>query len=113
MKKTLLKIKYENILLMLFIPLAIIQFVKANIDFKLVSIISSLVLYGGVCIVIKMTRLEALESVRNEIETPILEPILKYLNAYVISFRQIKKEVIKQARYINDQAYILRASFNK
>lgn len=113
MKKTLLKIKYENILLMLFIPLAIIQFLKANIDFKLVSIISSLVLYGGVCIVIKMTRLEALESVRNEKETPILEPILKYLNAYVISFRQIKKEVIKQARYINDQAYILRASFNK
>lgn len=113
MKKTLLKIKYENVLLMMFIPVAIIQFLKAHIDFKLVSILSSLTLYGGVCMVVKMIRLEALENIRNEIETPILEPILKYLNAYVISFRQIKKEVIKQARYINDQAYILRASFNK
>lgn len=109
MKKTLLKIKYENILLMLFIPVAIIQFLKAHIDFKLVSIFASLTLYGGVCIVVKMIRLEALENIRDA----ILEPILKYLNAYVISFRQIKKEVIKQARYINDQAYILRASFNK
>ena len=105
MKRTLLKIKYENILLMMFIPVAIKQFLKAHIDFKLFSILSSLTLYGGVCMVVKM--------IRNEIETPILEPIIKYLNAYVISFRQIKKEVIKQARYINDQAYILRASFNK
>ena len=60
MKRTLLKIKYENILLMMFIPVAIKQFLKAHIDFKLFSILSSLTLYGGVCMVVKMIRLEAL-----------------------------------------------------
>lgn len=111
MKKRLLKIKWENILLMLFIPLATEQFLKAHIDFKLVSIIMSLTLYGGFYIVVQMTRKEALLNVKDEIEKPILKPLLNYLNSYVYGFKSIKKEIIKQARYINDQAYILRASF--
>lgn len=111
MKKRLLKIKWENILLMLFIPLAIEQFLKAHIDFKLISILVSLTLYGGFYIVVQMTRKEALLNVKDEIEKPILKPILNYMYSYVYGFKSIKKEIIKQARYINDQAYILRASF--
>lgn len=111
MKKGLLKIKWENILLMLFIPLAIEQFIKAHIDFKLVSVLMSLTLYGGFYIVVQMTRKDALLNVKDEIEKPILKPLLNYLYSYVYGFKSIKKEIIKQARYINDQAYILRASF--
>lgn len=111
MKKRLLKIKWENILLMLFILLATEQFLKAHIDFKLVSIIMSLTLYGDFYIVVKMTRKEALLNVKDEIEKPILKPLLNYMYSYVYGFKSIKKEIIKQARYINDQAYILRASF--
>lgn len=111
MKKRLLKIKWENILLMLYIPLAIEQFIKAHIDFKLISILTSLTLYGGFYIVVQMTRKEALLNVKDEIEKPILKPLLNYLYSYVYGFKSIKKEIIKQARYINDQAYILRASF--
>lgn len=111
MKKKLLKIKWENILLMLFIPLAIVQILKAHIDFKLVSIIMSLTLYGGTYIVVQRARKEALLNVKDEIKKPILKLLLNYLNSYVYGFKNIKKEIIKQARYINDQAYILRASF--
>lgn len=107
MKKRLLKIKYENIALLLFIPLAIIQFLKANIDYKAISIMMSLTLYGGTYLIINMTRKEALLSVKDEIEKPIIKTLLKYLYQLIDK----KKEIIKQARNINDQAYILRASF--
>ena len=103
MKKRLLKIKWENILLMLFIPLAIIQFLKAHIDFKLISVLMSLTLYGGFYIVVQMSRKEALLNVKDEIEEPILKPLLDYLQA--------QKKRLQNKRYINDQAYILRASF--
>ena len=111
MKKRLLKIKYENIALILFIPLAINQFLKAHIDFKIASIMMSLILYGGMYLLIYTTRKEALFNVRNEQEKPILKPLINYIKSYINGFISIKKEIIKQARNINDQAYILRASF--
>ena len=92
MKKRLLKIKWENILLTLFIPLAIIQFLKASIDFKLVSIVMSLTLYGGFYIVVQMTRQEALLSVKDEIEQPIISTLL---NPIMIYIKTQKKEIIK------------------
>lgn len=111
MRKRLLKVKWENVLLLLFIPLSVIQFIKANIDFKILSLLLDLVMYGGFYLVVQTARKEALQKVKYEIDKPILEPLLNYLCSYVYGFRSIKKEIIKQARYINDQAYILRASF--
>lgn len=103
MKKRLLKIKWENLLLFIFIPLAIIQFNKAHIDLKLVSLMMSLVLYGGFYLVVQMTRQEALLSVKNEIEQPIistlLNPIMDYLKAQ-------KKRLSKQAIYKRPSLYI-------
>ena len=107
MKKRLLKIKYENIALLLFIPLAIIQFLKANIDYKAISIMMSLTLYGGTYLIINMTRKEALLNVKDEIETPVFKTILEYAIAYI----KTQKKRLSNKRYINDQAYILRASF--
>ena len=103
MKKRLLKIKWENLLLILVIPLAIIQFLKASIDFKLVSIMMSLILYGGIYYTINITRQEELLKVKDEIEKPILSEIYAYLS--------IKKEIIKQAIYKRPSLYILRACF--
>lgn len=107
MKKRLLKIKWENILLLLFTPLAIIQFNKANIDLKIASVIMSLTLYGGFYLVTLVARKEALLQVKDEIEQPIiktlLNPIMDYLKA--------QKKRLSNKQYINDQAYILRASF--
>ena len=103
MKKRLLKIKWANILLTLFIPLAIIQFLKASIDFKLVSIVMSLTLYGGFYIVVQMTRQEALLSVKDEIEQPIISTLL---NPIMIYIKAQKKRLSKQAIYKRPSLYI-------
>ena len=52
------RIKWEKIFLILISPLAIIQFIKAAEEFKIVSIIMSITLYGGFYLIIKMTRKE-------------------------------------------------------
>ena len=103
MKKRLLKIKWENILLILFIPLAIIQFLKAHIDFKLLSIIMSLTLYGGFYIVVQMSRKEALLNVKDEIEQPIISTLL---NPIMIYLKAQKKRLSKQAIYKRPSLYI-------
>ena len=103
MKKRLLKVKWENILLTLFIPLAIIQFLKASIDFKLVSIVMSLTLYGGFYLVVQMTRQEALLSVKDEIEQPIISTLL---NPIMIYIKAQKKRLSKQAIYKRPSLYI-------
>lgn len=54
--KTLKRIKWENIFLLLIIPLAVIQFGKAADGFKIASIILSLDLYGGFYFIIRMIR---------------------------------------------------------
>lgn len=99
MKKTLLKVKYENIALLLFIPLAIIQFLKANIDYKLLSVLMSITLYGGAYLTILIARKEALIELKDEIAEPILKPVIEYLKAQ-------KKEIIKQAIYKRPSLYI-------
>lgn len=103
MKKRLLKIKWENLLLMLFIPLAIIQFYKAHIDYKLVSVIMSLILYGGFYLVVQMTRQEALLNVKDEIEQPIIKTLL---NPIMIYLKTQKKRLSKQAIYKRPSLYI-------
>ena len=115
--KQLYKIKWENILLMLFIPLAIIQFNKAHIDFKLVSVLMSITLCSGLALCIRIGRKEVLQEIKNGTYEPLVdlseedEAIKLFIKNTIKVFKNIKKEVIKQARYINDQAYILRASF--
>ena len=52
------RIKWENIFLILISPLAIIQFIKAAEEFKIASIIMSIILYGGFYLIIKMMRIE-------------------------------------------------------
>ena len=103
MRKRLLKIKWENCLLLLFIPLAISQFIKANIDYKLASIVLSLTFYGGFYLITLLARKEALLNVKDEIEKPIirtlLNPIMDYLDAQ-------KKRLSKQAIYKRPSLYI-------
>ena len=50
------RIKWENIFLILISPIAIIQFIKAAEGFKIASIMTSLILYGGFYLTIKMIR---------------------------------------------------------
>lgn len=115
--RKLYKIKWENILLILFTPLAIIQFNKANIDFKLVSVLMSLTLYGGLALSVRTGRKEVLREIKNGTYEPLIdlseeaEAIKLFIRNTIKVFKGTKKEAIKQARYINDQAYILRASF--
>ena len=109
MKKRLLKIKWENVLLLLFIPLAIIDFYKAHINFKLISVLMSITLYGGFYTMIQMARKEALLNIKDEIEQPIIKTLLKPIMIYL----KTQKKRLSNKRYINDQAYILRASFKK
>ena len=52
------RIKWENIFMILIIPLAITQFIKAAEGFKILSVLSSMTLYGGFYLVIKMIRKE-------------------------------------------------------
>ncbi len=103
MKKRLLKVKWENLLLTLFIPLAIIQFNKAHIDYKLLSVCISLTLYGGFYLVVKMSRKEALLNVKDEIEEPIIQTLL---NPIMIYLKAQKKRLSKQAIYKRPSLYI-------
>lgn len=115
--KKLYRIKWENILTILFIPLAISQFLKANVDFKLLSVLLSMTLYGGLALSVRIVRKEVLEEIKKGTYEPLIdlseeaEAIRLFIKNTFKVFKAIKKEVIKQARYINDQAYILRASF--
>lgn len=52
------RIKWENIFLILMIPVAIIQFQKAAEGFKILSILMSINLYGGFALVIRSIRKE-------------------------------------------------------
>jgi hypothetical protein len=54
------RIKWENIFLLLIIPVAIIQFFKAAEGFKIASIIMSTTLYGGFYYIIRTIRKEGL-----------------------------------------------------
>lgn len=103
MKKRLLKIKWENLLLVLFIPVAIIQFNKAHIDFKLASIFMSLDLYGGFYLGVKIARKEALLNVKDEIEQPIISTLLDPVMEII---RTQKKRLSKQAIYKRPSLYI-------
>lgn len=104
-KKMLLMIKWENIALGLFIPLAIIQFYKTHIDFKLLSIMMSLVLYGGTYLTIYVSRKEALEELKHIKVISITTLVNNVLKA-------IKKEIIKQASYKDDQVQYKKRVFN-
>lgn len=95
-KKMVLMIKWENIALCLFIPLAIIQFLKAHIDFKILSILMSLVLYGGTYLTIYISRKETLEELRH---IKVIS-ITTLVNNVIMA---TKKEIIKQASYKDDQ----------
>ena len=102
MKKRLLKIKWENALIVLFIPIATNQFIKAHTDFKILSLFMSLLLVGGYYIVIQMIRQEALLNVKDEIEQPIFKtlfnPLLQYMETQ-------KKRLFKQAIYKRPSLY--------
>ena len=52
------RIKWENIFLILSSPLPIIEFIKANKDFKILSILLSLSLISGLYISIRTIRKE-------------------------------------------------------
>lgn len=108
--KKIYSIKYEKLLLALFIPLGIIQILKANEDFKLTSIIFSFILYGGLALVIRVCRKEALEEIKNNTYEPLLDIEEMLTKAYIFIYRlkKIKKRSYQNAKYINDQAYILR-----
>jgi hypothetical protein len=54
------RIKWENIFLLLIIPVAIIQFTRAGEGFKIASIIMSMTLYGGFYYIIRTIRKEGL-----------------------------------------------------
>ena len=108
--KKIYSIKYENILIALFIPLAITQFIKAHEDFKIISILMSLILYGGLALTIRVARKEALEEIRLNTYEPLIDIEEMLINAkvFINKLKGIKKRSYLSARYINDQAYILR-----
>lgn len=56
--RKMLNIKWERIMILLFIPLAIKQFTLANEMFKVASIITSIIIFGGFSLAIKLFRQE-------------------------------------------------------
>lgn len=73
------------------------------IDYKLLSVCISLTLYGGFYLVVQMTRKEALLSVKDEIEQPIISTLL---NPIMIYLKAQKKRLSKQAIYKRPSLYI-------
>ena len=109
-KSSLLTIPSE---IALFIPLSIVQFIKASIDFKVLSILMSLILYGGLALSIRVGRKEALEEIKNGTYEPLLdiEEMLRNVKLFISNINRlkdsIKKEVIKmQDIYKRPSLYI-------
>ena len=96
--KKLYSIKYENILLALFIPLAMIQFIQAREDFRLLSILASLTLYGGLALAIRVGRKEALEEIRLNTYEPLIdiEEILTNANIILNNISKVLKSIKKK-----------------
>lgn len=96
MIKSLLKIKWENILLMLFIPVAIIQFMRAGADYKILSILMSITMYGGTYYAIRYSRREKLATIPN---TTAIDNYIYDIKMLIIAFN---KSIIANLNNIND-----------
>lgn len=64
MKRTLLKIKWENITLPLTFYYSVMQIIKAHEDFKTIALFMGLTIMAGVYFVIMYNRKEALKNIK-------------------------------------------------
>lgn len=87
----LLKIKVENVLALLYLPLGISNITKANADYLLLSIIMQAILIGGFILAVKVGRYELIRDIK---EGYYNEEIAELKKA-IASFRRVKRTIAK------------------
>lgn len=95
MMKKLSRIKFENIFSMLWIPLAIVQILKANQDFIFVAILMEGIFLFGIYYTTKEMRIEF-----KEVAPELDDKIKDTTNSIVTILEQIKKETFVKAKSI-------------
>ena len=100
MMKRISRIKFENIFSLLWIPLAIIQILKAREDFIIVAIIMEAMFLFTINYTTREMRKEF-----KEIAPELDDKIKDTINSIVTILEQIKKETIVNANSIYHQRY--------
>ena len=95
MMKKLSRIKFENIFSLLWIPLAIVQILKAHEDFFIVAILMEAMFLFFIFYTTKEIRKD-FKAIAPEIDDKIKDTI----NSIVTILQQIKKETIVKAKSI-------------
>ena len=97
----LLKIKVENVLALLYLPLGISNITKANADYLLLSIIMQATLIGGFILAVKIGRHELIRDIKEGYYNEEIEELEKAIASFrrtkgtiENAFKRIKKEVI-------------------
>jgi hypothetical protein len=67
-------IKWENIIIFLTIPLQIFQFIQADSDFKLMTILVDIVLFEGIALAIRTGRKQTLQELKEGTFEGLFEP---------------------------------------
>lgn len=95
MMKKLSKIKFENILSLLWIPIALIQIQRASLDFKIVALLMEGTILFGIFYTTKEIRKE-FKKIASELDDTINESIKEFETI----FEQTKKETLIKAKSI-------------
>lgn len=98
----LLRLKTENLLALLYIPVAILNTTKADTDFLIIAIVMHFILLAGVYYGIRKTRHELIADIKAGLYEEELEEIKEAIasfrrvkNTIANTFKDIKKEVIR------------------
>ena len=98
----LLRLKTENLLALLYIPVAILNTTKADAGFLIIAIVMHFILLAGVYYGIRETRHELIADIKAGLYEEELEEIKEAIasfrrvkNTIANTFKNIKKEVIR------------------
>ena len=101
--KKFLSVKWENVFIILTIPLQVIQVLNAHQDFKLIAILTCLTLYEGLALAIHTGRKETLQEIKEGTFEPLIdfEEMFEELQGFINSISQMKKKLFSKTKSIN------------
>ena len=100
----LLRLKTENLLALLYIPVAILNTTKADADFLIIAIVMHFILLAGVYYGIRETRHELIA----DIKAGLYEEELEEIKEAIASFRRVKNTIANTFKDIKKRSYTKR-----
>ena len=101
--KKFLSVKWENVFIILTIPLQVIQVLNAHQDFKLIAILTCLTMYEGLALAIYTGRKETLQEIKEGTFEPLIdyEEMIEDFKNIIKVLSQTKKKLFSKTKSIN------------